>query len=336
MIDEDGDDEDGDDDAIRSGKLKSDDELSYHSKDFLPKESAESLSALHPSESYADYRIAFKVNPDVPRAVPWVKGPLIGAGSFGKVYYGVNCTTGEIMAVKQVQIRPTQDESAAKARRKMLEALHREISLLKDLNHENIVHYLGFDVQDDCINVFLEYVSGGSVASALAHMGSFEEPLVRSIVSQVLCGLEYLHERAIIHRDIKGGNILIDEDGWTKISDFGISKKNKYSMAYRYNSRMSIQGSIYWMAPEVIKAKGYSAKVDVWSLGCVVLEMFTGSHPWRQLDEIQTMWRLGREDKPPLPSFLSPEATDFLAKCFTIDPEVRPTASQLLIHPFCV
>eukprot|EP00842_Homolaphlyctis_polyrhiza_P001028 jgi/Hompol1/1926/HPOL_005102-RA len=165
---------------------------------------------LHPSESYADYQRAFEVNPDTPRSVKWVKGALIGAGSFGKVYYGVNCDTGEIMAVKQVQIRsavsqanrarnnnnnnngtteggngaypsshasphhPTQDEAAVKARRRMLEALHREISLLKDLTHVNIVRYLGFDVEENCINVFLEYVSGGSVASALAVMGSFE------------------------------------------------------------------------------------------------------------------------------------------------------------------
>ncbi|KAH9272219.1 hypothetical protein BASA83_005561 [Batrachochytrium salamandrivorans] len=299
----------------------------------------------------------FSTHPDIPRSVQWIKGPLIGAGSFGKVFYGVNCVSGEIMAVKQVQVRtsitrsrtrrsedsgsseqqqPTQDDAAAKARRKMLEALHREISLLKDLDHDNIVRYLGFDVEQDFISVFLEYVSGGSVSTALAVMGNFEEPLIRSIIQQVLNGLQYLHERLIIHRDIKGGNILIDEDGWAKISDFGISKKNKHQMAYRYNSRMSIQGSVYWMAPEVVKSKGYSAKVDIWSLGCVMLEMFTGSHPWRKLDEVQTMWRLGREDKPPLPEYLSPMGTDFLSKSFTINPEERPTAAELGMHPFCV
>ena len=89
-------------------------------------------------------------------------------------------------------------------------------------------------------------------------------------------------------------------------------------MAYRYNSRMSIQGSVYWMAPEVVKSKGYSAKVDIWSLGCVVLEMFTGTHPWKQFDEIQTMWRLGRQDKPPVPDSIGQDGANFINRCFTM------------------
>ncbi|KAJ3269867.1 hypothetical protein HK104_005024 [Borealophlyctis nickersoniae] len=244
------------------------------------------------------------------------------------------------MAVKQVELADNLGRGKGggagpgSAKKRMVDALHREITLLKDLDHENIVRYLGYDVKGNTINVFLEYVSGGSVASSIATMGRFEEPLVRSLVCQILCGLEYLHERLIIHRDIKGGNILLDESGVAKISDFGISKKNEYKTAYRYNSRMSIQGSVYWMAPEVIKGKGYSAKVDIWSLGCVVLEMFTGNHPWKQLDELQTMWRLGRENAPPVPDFVSDDAKDFIEKCFTIDPDARPTATDLLHHPF--
>ncbi|KAJ3159282.1 hypothetical protein HDU86_001885 [Geranomyces michiganensis] len=299
---------------------------------------------------------AFTIEPDTPRAVEWVCGPLIGKGSYGKVYYGVNVKTGEILAVKQVELAaklpPRKNEGGASpaagggenaggggggkkdVRRRMVDALHREITLLKDLDHENIVRYLGYDTKGKTISVFLEYVSGGSVASSIATMGRFEEPLVRSLTCQILCGLGYLHERSIIHRDIKGGNILLDENGVAKISDFGISKKNEYKFAYRFNSRMSLQGSVHWMAPEVIKGKGYSAKVDIWSLGCLILEMFTGFHPWRQLDELQTMWRLGKENAPPIPDWLSKEAQDFLAQCFAIDPDERPTAAELLCHPF--
>lgn len=179
------------------------------------------------------------------------------------------------MAVKQVELtglpprKRNSEEDKNNLRRRMVDALHREITLLKDLDHENIVRYLGYDVEGNTINVFLEYVSGGSIASSIAAMGRFEEPLVRSLTCQILCGLEYLHERTIIHRDIKGGNVLLDENGVAKISDFGISKKNgkgqmicrkycrpdpvlcdaEYKMAYRFNSRMSMQGSVHWMAP---------------------------------------------------------------------------------------
>ncbi|KAI9105468.1 kinase-like domain-containing protein, partial [Phlyctochytrium arcticum] len=291
----------------------------------------------------------FTNEPDKRRKVTWACGPLIGRGAYGKVFYGVNASTGEIMAVKQVELGPPRkqpqrvnaqsneghpQDKTKDARRRMMDALHREITLLKDLNHENIVRYLGYDVEGTMINVFLEYVSGGSIASSINNMGRFEEPLVRSLTSQILRGLAYLHERSIIHRDIKGGNVLLDENGIAKISDFGISKKNEYKFAYRLNSRMSMQGSVHWMAPEVIKAKGYSAKVDIWSLGCLILEMFTGYNPWRQLDELQTMWRLGRENTPEVPDWVSPDAEDFLRLCFIIDPDKRPTAVELLSHPF--
>ncbi|KAI8900557.1 kinase-like domain-containing protein, partial [Globomyces pollinis-pini] len=289
---------------------------------------------IKPSVSMAAYLDAFASNPDKPRHINWIQGPLIGMGAFGKVFYGANCETKEIMAVKQVPIRTGSMDPTQKKR--LLEALHSEISLLKNLDHENIVRYLaGYNTEENVINVFLEYVSGGSVTSALALMGPFEECLIQSLVSQVLAGLMYLHDSFIIHRDIKGGNILIDEKGWVKISDFGISKRNKYDMAYKTNSMMSIQGTVYWMAPEVIKNKGYSAKVDIWSLGCMILEMITCTHPWKNLDEIQTLWRLGRFDKPPLPDKLSPLVTDFLGKTFCTNPEDRPTAHELLLHPFC-
>lgn len=99
---------------------------------------------------------------------------------------------------------------------------------------------------------------------------------------------------------------------------------------------MSVQGTVYWMAPEVIKGKGYSAKVDIWSIGCVILEMITSRHPWQNFDEIQTLWRLGRYDRPPLPEGISPSATNFLENAFATDAVDRPTASQLLNHEFCI
>ncbi|KAI9006088.1 kinase-like domain-containing protein, partial [Gaertneriomyces semiglobifer] len=208
-------------------------------------------------------------------------------------------------------------------------ALKREIDFLKDLEHEHIVRYLGSEVTESCFNVFLEYVSGGSIASCLQRYGAFEEEGARHITAQILCGLEYLHGRGIIHRDIKGANILVDEDGIIKISDFGISKKNEYREAYQRMTRMSMQGSIPWMAPEVARGRGYSAKVDIWSLGCLVLEMLTNRTPWHKVRG-NVIYLLGTGNKPPIADSVCGPARTFLEQCFEVDPEKRPTATELL------
>lgn len=191
------------------------------------------------------------IDPDVPQTVTtttkkatfrWMRGALIGAGSFGQVYLGMNATNGSLMAVKQVEL-PTGNSHNEERKKSMLSALEREIELLKVMSHENIVQYLGTDNRPRTLRlansfvyadsssdgkhlyIFLEYVPGGSVAHLLANYGAFEEALVRTFVKQILQGLSYLHEADIIHRDIKGANILVDNRGGIKISDFGISKK---------------------------------------------------------------------------------------------------------------
>lgn len=158
----------------------------------------------------------------------WIKGALLDAGSFGSVYLGMDAVSGLLMAVKQVEL-PTGSGPDEQRKKSMLDALEREIDLLKDLQHENIVQYLDFSRDDKHLNIFLEYVSGGSVSALLRNYGVFEEALCRNFVRQVLQGLNYLHERDIIHRDIQGTNILVGNNGCIKISDFGISKKVKDS-----------------------------------------------------------------------------------------------------------
>jgi len=218
-----------------------------------------------------------------------------------------------------------------------VEALKSEMDLLKDLEHEKIVSYLGFEETPQHMSIFLEYVDGGSVGRCLRKHGKFEEQVIQFFTVQILEGLEYLHSRGILHRDLKADNILVRMDGTVKISDFGISKKS--NDIYNNNSNMSMQGSIFWMAPEVVhnQKKGYSAKIDIWSLGCVVLEMFAGRRPWDSEEAIQAMFKLGAERlAPPVPQdvVLSNQSSHFLKECFHAEADKRPQASRLLCHKF--
>ncbi|WFD33744.1 mitogen-activated protein kinase kinase kinase [Malassezia cuniculi] len=267
----------------------------------------------------------------------WVKGDLIGKGTYGRVYLALNATTGEMIAVKQVELPRTASDRESARQRSMIGALKSEIETLKDLDHVNIVSCLGFEETPEYMSIFLEYVPGGSIGSCLRKHGKFEEDTVSSFLNQILQGLAYLHKKGILHRDLKADNILVDYHGTCKISDFGTVRRS--ADIYSNVENMSLQGSIFWMAPEVmsLSRKGYSAKVDIWSLGCVVLEMLAGRRPWSDEEAVQAMFKIGAERRaPPVPSDcrLSKPAAHFLRNCFEIDPDRRPTATRLLEHVF--
>ncbi|KLU83544.1 STE/STE11 protein kinase [Magnaporthiopsis poae ATCC 64411] len=270
----------------------------------------------------------------------WMKGALIGQGSFGSVFLALHAITGELLAVKQVEAPSPGANSQNDARKKsMIEALKREISLLRDLRHPNIVQYLGCGSSAESLNIFLEYVPGGSVQTMLNSYGALPEPLVRSFVRQILHGLSYLHNRDIIHRDIKGANILVDNKGTIKISDFGISKKveatNILNGANNAKHRPSLQGSVFWMAPEVVKQTSYTRKADIWSLGCLVVEMMTGTHPFPDCTQLQAIFKIGGgKTTPTVPEDASTEAKSFLAQTFEMDHNKRPSADELMLSPF--
>ncbi|KAL3453775.1 hypothetical protein BJX65DRAFT_76729 [Aspergillus insuetus] len=269
-----------------------------------------------------------------------IRGQLIGKGTYGRVYLGMNADNGEVLAVKQVEINSRiagQDKDRIK---EMVSALDQEIDTMQHLEHPNIVQYLGCERGELSISIYLEYISGGSIGSCLRKHGKFEESVVKSLTRQCLEGLSYLHDQGILHRDLKADNILLDLDGTCKISDFGISKKT--DNIYGNDSSNSMQGSVFWMAPEVIQSQGqgYSAKVDIWSLGCVVLEMFAGRRPWSKEEAIGAIYKLGSlSQAPPIPEDVSmnvsPAALAFMWDCFTVDTFERPTAETLLTHPFC-
>ncbi|RMZ92566.1 hypothetical protein DV736_g138, partial [Chaetothyriales sp. CBS 134916] len=269
----------------------------------------------------------------------WMKGDLIGEGSFGSVYLALHAVTGELMAVKQVELpNMAKGTEGDKKKNNMITALKQEIELLQGLQHPHIVQYLGTSSDEDHLNIFLEYVPGGSIAAMLKQYNTFKEPLIRNFTRQILDGLSYLHSRNIIHRDIKGANILVDNRGMVKISDFGVSKKTSFNgMNAAPGTRTSLQGSVFWMAPEVVRQTGQSIKSDIWSVGCLIVEMFTGSRPFPSMTTLQTLFAVGSNNETPeMPEEASEEARVFLAKCFEADHLKRPGAEELLRERFLV
>ncbi|KIW71672.1 hypothetical protein PV04_03811 [Phialophora macrospora] len=267
----------------------------------------------------------------------WMKGDLIGEGSFGSVYLALHAVTGELMAVKQVELpNVAKGTESDKKKTAMIAALKQEITLLQGLQHPHIVQYLGTSSDEEHLNIFLEYVPGGSIAGMLKQYNTFQEALVRNFTRQILEGLSYLHARNIIHRDIKGANILVDNRGAVKISDFGVSKKTNFNgMNAAPGTRTSLQGSVFWMAPEVVRQSGQSLKSDIWSVGCLVVEMFTGSRPFPSMTTLQTLFAVGsNNEKPTIPENASEDAKRFMNKTFEADHEKRPGADELLTEKF--
>nr|XP_023905736.1 LOW QUALITY PROTEIN: mitogen-activated protein kinase kinase kinase ANP1-like [Quercus suber] len=270
--------------------------------------------------------------PPPPPPIRWRKGELIGCGAFGRVYMGMNLDSGELLAVKQVLIA---ENSASKEKAQAhIRELEEEVKLLKNLSHPNIVRYLGTVREEETLNILLEFVPGGSISSLLGKFGSFPEAVIRTYTKQLLLGLEYLHRNGIMHRDIKGANILVDNKGCIKLADFGASKQ-VVELA-TVSGAKSMKGTPYWMAPEVILQTGHSFSADIWSVGCTVIEMATGKPPWsQQYQEVAALFYIGTtKSHPPIPELLSVEAKDFLLKCLQKEPNLRPAASELLQHPF--
>lgn len=253
----------------------------------------------------------------------WMRGDLLGSGSFGTVYEGIS-DDGTFIAVKEVSLL----DKGKNAQQCILQ-LEQEIALLSQFEHENIVQYYGTDKEDSKLFIFLELVTQGSIAS-LYQKYHLRNSQVSSYTRQILNGLNYLHERDVVHRDIKCANILVHANGSIKLADFGLAKEIS-----KFNDLKSCKGSVYWMAPEVIHPKKtYGIAADIWSLGCTVLEMLTRQIPYPNVEWQHAFYRIGRGDQPPIPGHLSRDAQDFIRKCVQVEPNSRPTAAQLLEHPF--
>ncbi|XP_074627502.1 mitogen-activated protein kinase kinase kinase 3-like isoform X3 [Acropora palmata] len=266
--------------------------------------------------------------PEVPRN--WTKGKLLGAGAFGQVYLCHDHDTGSELAVKQVEVGLLNT-----ATQKEVKALEAEIDLLKNLLHERIVLYFGTQQTNLHVHIFMEYLPGGSVHDHIKQHGALNESLTRKYTRQILEGVSFLHATLIVHRDIKGANILRDLRGNVKLADFGASKRLQ-SIRSKTGFR-SMHGTPYWMAPEVINGEGYGRKADIWSLGCTVVEMLTTRPPWAEFEPMAALFKIATQPtQPELPLDLSDDAKAFVKSTLTRSSRERPSADELLNFSFVV
>uniref|UniRef100_A0A8C0PVS6 Mitogen-activated protein kinase kinase kinase 4 n=1 Tax=Canis lupus familiaris TaxID=9615 RepID=A0A8C0PVS6_CANLF len=260
--------------------------------------------------------------------VPSTLQIFTGEGQYGKVYTCISVDTGELMAMKEIRFQPNDH--------KTIKETADELKIFEGIKHPNLVRYFGVELHREEMYIFMEYCDEGTLEE-VSRLG-LQEHVIRLYSKQITIAINVLHEHGIVHRDIKGANIFLTSSGLIKLGDFGCSvklKNNAQTMPGEVNSTL---GTAAYMAPEVItraKGEGHGRAADIWSLGCVVIEMVTGKRPWHEYEHnFQIMYKVGMGHKPPIPERLSPEGKDFLSHCLESEPRMRWTASQLLDHSF--
>eukprot|EP00475_Leptophrys_vorax_P010440 TRINITY_DN1700_c0_g1_i4.p1 TRINITY_DN1700_c0_g1~~TRINITY_DN1700_c0_g1_i4.p1 ORF type:complete len:480 (+),score=157.76 TRINITY_DN1700_c0_g1_i4:128-1567(+) len=247
-----------------------------------------------------------------------------GEGSFGAVYKARDVRDSMLVALKVIHVDSNQGISD----------LIKEITILEGCSEsEYIVKYKGCWFRNAELFIAMEFCGGGSVADLMGVTGSpLNEEQIACVCRQIVKGLKDLHKMNMIHRDIKSGNILLTTDGVAKLADFGVSAQ----LTDTINKRRTVIGTPYWMAPEVLSENAYDTRADIWSLGITAIEMAVGEPPLSKVHPMRAIFMIPMKPAPTLPSTgnWSDDFRDFVSKCLQKDPAARPTAKQLLKHPF--
>ncbi|KAK1423932.1 hypothetical protein QVD17_19243 [Tagetes erecta] len=250
----------------------------------------------------------------------WTRGLVLGRGSSATVSTATS-TSGDVFAVKSVEFSKSQ-------------SLQKEQHFLSILKSPYVVSYKGYDITNEenkmVYNIFIDYMSGGSIIDLINRrngrgLNNFE---LANYTRQIVKGLEYIHSNGIVHCDIKGRNIMVQDGFVVKIGDFGCAK-----WAHQASH---ISGTPMFMAPEVARGEEQLFPADIWALGCTVIEMATGGSPWPNVDNpVSVLYRIAFSDEiPTIPDSISEQGRDFVSKCLIRDPKQRWTVKQLVEHPF--
>ncbi len=270
-----------------------------------------------------------KKKSSVPRTAdkigPYLVMKRIGKGAMGTVYMATNQMDGRTHAIKRISTRRVPEADR--------EAIESEIRMLRHLSHPNIVEYIGTIREENSLNIILEYVPNGALSTMLHRFGSFTETLTCHYIAQVLDALSFLHQQGIIHRDIKGANILADAEGVVKLADFGVATVFRHDEGSSSGEERIPAGTMNFMAPEIVKmTSAPTCACDVWSLGATVIELLTGAAPYSSEEGMAICYRIVNDDHPPLPLGVSAACANFLLECFQKDPDLRVSSTALRGH----
>ncbi|XP_052869901.1 serine/threonine-protein kinase 3 [Anopheles cruzii] len=245
----------------------------------------------------------------------------LGEGSYGSVYMALHKESEQVLAIKQVPVDTD------------LQEIIKEISIMQQCDSPYVVKYYGSYFKNTDLWIVMEYCGAGSVSDIMRlRKKTLSEDEIATILIDTLKGLEYLHLRRKIHRDIKAGNILLNSEGHAKLADFGVAGQLTDTMA----KRNTVIGTPFWMAPEVIEEIGYDCVADIWSLGITALEMAEGKPPYGDIHPMRAIFMIPTKPPPSFrdPDIWSPEFIDFVSLCLVKNPEERATATDLLTHEF--